>query len=220
MEKQMQNTVSKASLEVLPPLKNDPRKSIYLKIQTARKMLRGKNLRKSGWNSYKNYFYYELEDILPAVDDISEELKLYTELNLENDRAVLTVINLENPAEQRNFVTPLIPPESDKCKSMQDLGGFETYAHRYALIRAFHITEPCVIDANVGNIDVEKTIGTIKNISDLNSTYRVLKSLPPETKDKWGPLLKKKSKAVGASFDKNNMVFVCPQKSNAVAAMI
>jgi hypothetical protein len=221
-----QNALDSAAQAALMSRLPKKPENIYSKLQKARVMLRNIRLEKSGFNSHLKYHYYELEDILPAIDDILEEVKMYIALDLENDRAILTVINTENLDERLTFLTPTIPP--DKCSKMQDLGAIGTYAHRYALIRAFHITEPCTIDANVGRIDqsvnakkTTESIDSIESISELNNTFRFLTGNPNKfPKNTWAASLWEKAKTLGASYDEKDSIFVCSQKSNAVAAMI
>jgi hypothetical protein len=230
MEKQTQNTPDPALVAALMgprAARRESAETVCSKLQNARVMLQEKNIRKTGRQD--KFKYFELADFLPYLNPILAELKLVTVFRMDKDSATLTVINSENPEEQLDFPAPTAPVGLQKRSPMQEEGALETYARRYAYIRAFEIQESDVLDAlpetafekpDDKNIDVEKSIGTIKSISDLNNTYRFLQSLPPETKGKWGPLLQKKSEGLGAFFDKNNMTFVCPQKSNAVAQMI
>ena len=49
--------------------------NVFEKLNEARVRFQSANVKKSGKNSYAGYTYYELADILPAINQIGKELK-------------------------------------------------------------------------------------------------------------------------------------------------
>ena len=81
-------------------------KNIYGKIMEARLKFLESNPKKSGRNSFQNFSYYELDDIVPSATRICNELQLYTEIDMGANLfgyATLTVVNIENVEEKCYF---------------------------------------------------------------------------------------------------------------------
>src|SRR5690606_31774148 len=80
-------------------------KNIYLKIAELRSKIKNSSLRKSGFNKYANFDYYELGDFLPLTIDFEKELGLLSMFSCNSERADLIVVNCENTNEKVIFTT-------------------------------------------------------------------------------------------------------------------
>ncbi|EOU1650927.1 ERF family protein [Clostridium perfringens] len=134
--------------------------NIYQKIQKARVDLQNKDLKKTGYNKYSNYKYFELGDFLPHINDICNEIGLYTEFSYEEKLATLTVYNTENLEEKRIWTTPVEVATLKGCSTIQNIGGTQSFARRYLYMMAFEIAETDVIDG--GAVDEDAELGKQK----------------------------------------------------------
>lgn len=134
--------------------------NIYQKIQKARVDLQNKDLKKTGYNKYSNYKYFELGDFLPHINDICNEIGLYTEFSYEEKLATLTIYNTENLEEKRIWTTPVEVAILKGCSTIQNIGGTQSFARRYLYMMAFEIAETDVIDG--GAIDEDAELGKQK----------------------------------------------------------
>ncbi|XZK31193.1 ERF family protein [Clostridium perfringens] len=134
--------------------------NIYQKIQKARVDLQNKDLKKTGYNKYSNYKYFELGDFLPHINDICNEIGLYTEFSYEEKLATLTIYNTENLEEKRIWTTPVEVATLKGCSTIQNIGGTQSFARRYLYMMAFEIAETDVIDG--GAIDEDAELGKQK----------------------------------------------------------
>ena len=143
--------------------------NIYEKIQQARVELQGMKIKKSGYNDYANYDYFELKDFLPKVNEIFLNLKLFSKFDLLENEGVLTIINTENPEESIVFSTPKATIDMKGQNGLQLIGTTHTYLKRYCYYNALEI---------IINDETEATFG--KNNNKNNSTQQKEKAKPTE----------------------------------------
>lgn len=134
--------------------------NIFQKIQKARVELQKRDIKKTGLNKYSNYKYFELGDFLPHVNEICDELGLYTEFKYGEEEAFLYVIDCENPDIKREWSTPVKVPALKGCSDIQAIGGSQTFARRYLYMMAFEIAETDLVDN--AEVDEEKAAGEQK----------------------------------------------------------
>jgi len=150
--------------------------NIYTKLMRAREQFQNENIKKSGKNKFANYDYYELSDIIPAINKILLELKLCSVVSFFNDHATLTITDIEKPADTIVFSSPIADANLKGCHPIQNLGAVHTYLRRYLYVLAFEIVEPDVLDATTGDkksydkpkkqwgkSDAEKLVADIKD---------------------------------------------------------
>lgn len=150
--------------------------NIFQKIQKARVELQKKDLKKTGFNKYSNYNYFELGDFLPPILEICESLGLYTEVQYGENKATLQVIDMDNPEISRTWTTDMKVAVLKGCSDMQNIGGTQTFARRYLYTTAFEVAEKDVLDS--GEVDQE-AIEAIKKID--KSKVATIKKLLDET---------------------------------------
>ena len=123
--------------------------NIYEKIQQARIELQEMNLKKSGFNKFANFKYYDLKDFLPEVNTIFSKLKLFSKFDLLENEGVLTVINTEKTDETITFVTPKAEIVLKGQNGLQMIGSTHTYLKRYCYLNALEIVEDDMINATI-----------------------------------------------------------------------
>jgi len=90
-----------------------------------------KALKKSGFNKFAGYHYFELGDfVLPALE-IFNEVGLTSVIRFGMDQAIMEVVNTENPSEKITFASPMSEANLKGCHPVQNLGAVQTYIHRY-----------------------------------------------------------------------------------------
>lgn len=124
--------------------------NIYQKIQEARVKLQNMNLKKSGKNSFAGYDYFELQDYLPHVNNIFNEIKLFSQVTFTKEEATLTIINAEKPDEKVTFTSPMADVSLKGVHPIQNLGAVQSYQRRYLYQAALEITESDALDATTG----------------------------------------------------------------------
>lgn len=130
--------------------------NIWEKLQTMRCMLQDMCIKKSGYNKFSDYKYYELGDFLPYVNNLLLEYKAMTQVTFTNDEAKLTVINCEAPEETIVFTSPMANATLKAAHPIQNLGAVETYQRRYLYMTAFEIVESDALDKNQGKQQNDK----------------------------------------------------------------
>lgn len=121
--------------------------NLYQKIQSIKDELMQMNLKKTWENEYAHFKYYELGDILPAIVDLCLKYKLFTHITFKNEEATLTIVNIDNPEESVEYLSPMRDLELKWCNQIQALWGVETYQRRYLYMNAFDIVEQDMFDA-------------------------------------------------------------------------
>ena len=119
--------------------------NVIIKIDLARKKIKGYNLKKAGWNTHSKYAFYTPEQVNDLVTEACDEQKLFnsyelirTEYGLE---AQLTVIDLENTESSKTYSLATEIPSITATNIAQQLGGAVTYSHRYLLMSIYDIVD-------------------------------------------------------------------------------
>ncbi|ASQ48371.1 hypothetical protein BCB68_05170 [Leptotrichia sp. oral taxon 498] len=137
--------------------------NIYEKIQQARIELQEMNLKKSGFNKFANFKYYDLKDFLPEVNTLFNKLKLFSKFDLLEEKATLTIINAEKIDELVVFESPKAEITLKGQNALQMIGSTHTYLKRYCYLNALEIIEDDEVNAT---IDKDKKQHTKKAATD------------------------------------------------------
>lgn len=150
---------------------------IYEKIQNIRVELQNKQLKKTGYNKFANFYYYQLEDFIPTLNELMKKSKITSNFSIVGETAILTLIDYEDNTSAI-YQSPIADASLKGCTPVQSLGGVHTYLKRYLYQNAFEITESDLLDGTLGKKEEEPLISasTIKAILDL------LKDLEKEEK--------------------------------------
>ena len=121
--------------------------TVYKKLAEARVKLQETDIKKSGFNKFSKFKYYELADFLPSLNKINMDLGILPIFKMNNEKATLVIINFEKPEEVIQFEIPFVSSEVKGANSIQNLGGTETYLRRYLFLAAYEITDGEVFDS-------------------------------------------------------------------------
>ena len=120
--------------------------SVYTKLMQARMMLHGKEIKKSGYNSFAKYAYMELADFLVPTQTIFAELGMCGIVSFDAEIASLTLIDTED-GSQHVITSPMGSAALKGCHEVQNIGAVETYQRRYLWVTAMEIVEHDALDA-------------------------------------------------------------------------
>ena len=124
--------------------------NVYSKLLKARAMFLGSDTKKSGKNMTLAFKYFELDDIVPVVTKIFEDVGLISIVNFTADTATLTVVNTDNTDEFIAFTAPMVNAEGNKAVNpVQAFGATVTYYRRYLYMMALDICEPDNIEPTI-----------------------------------------------------------------------
>lgn len=133
------------------------KKNIYSKLMEVRVKFHKLELKKSGYNKFANFKYFELGDFLVPATQLLQEVNLCPIVTFDNDLAKMVLINGDNPEEQIAFTSPMRDLALKGANDMQSLGGVETYQTRYLYVQLLNIVESDSFDA-VSGTDTNKQV--------------------------------------------------------------
>lgn len=129
--------------------------NILKKLAKMRVDLQKINIKKSGYNEFGKYEYYEMADFLPHINEIAEKNNVFNLYKLQADKAVLKVIDLETDDDFVEFDIPIAELAIKGANSMQNIGGVTTYTRRYLYMIAYEIAENDAFDAKIAEPEPE-----------------------------------------------------------------
>ena len=69
--------------------------NLWLKLQSAKKIIKDSGISKSGTNGFTKFGYFRLDDFMPTVIDVFDSLKLFSKISFSDELATLSIINAE-----------------------------------------------------------------------------------------------------------------------------
>lgn len=120
--------------------------SIYRKLQEARCRLQGTTLQKTGWNDFSKYYYFELGDFLPTINDIFLEMGMCAVISFTKEMATMKLVDIDD-GTSIEFTSPMGSAALKGCHEVQNVGAVETYQRRYLYVVALEIVEHDALDA-------------------------------------------------------------------------
>lgn len=138
--------------------------SVLTKLMQARLKLQNAKLNKTGHNKFAGYYYFELGDFLPTVQQIFAEIGLCGVVSYTADTARLTITDVES-ATQVEITSPMGSAALKGCHEVQNIGAVETYQRRYLWVTAMEIVEHDALDATTGSEKAEKPAKPVASIS-------------------------------------------------------
>lgn len=137
--------------------------NIHEKIMLVKYELMKRNIKKSGYNKFVGYNYYELSDIVPHITELLIEYKISMMISCTESGATLELTNSEKPEEKVTCTMPMAAVNLKGAHAMQNMGAQTTYLRRYILMMAFDIVENDFYDAVQGK-DEEEREGMIQDV--------------------------------------------------------
>ena len=129
--------------------------SVHKKLMQARVTLQSTKLQKSGHNKFAQYYYFELGDFLPEIQNIFNNLGLCGVVSFTNDMATLTITDMED-GTTLNITSPMSSAALKGCHEVQNLGAVQTYLRRYLWVTAMEIVEHDALEPLTGSEDPAK----------------------------------------------------------------
>ena len=123
---------------------------VYKKLMIARMNLQSMELKKSGYNKFAGYHYFELSDFLPEINKIFYELGLCSVVSFTKDYAELRILDTSD-GSCVTFTSPMADANLKGTHPIQNLGAVETYSRRYLYVTALEIVEHDALDATTGS---------------------------------------------------------------------
>lgn len=136
--------------------------NIYSKLSKIRVELQNRQLKKSGHNKFAGFKYYELGDILPTINELSEKYGILNIISYSKEEAILEIIDIENPESKILIKSPMSELTLKGAHPIQNLGAIETYQRRYLYLTAYEIVESDYLDAVQGK-ENKMLLQAIKN---------------------------------------------------------
>lgn len=128
--------------------------NLYQKLMKVRVDVLNANLKKTGYNKFSKFAYYELKDFLSFATEAFQEVNLYSRFSIITatpnitETATFTIINSEKPDEIEVYTIPtaecFIGRKADGtggADPIQNLGGKITYLRRYMYFMALDLIE-------------------------------------------------------------------------------
>ena len=156
--------------------------SIYKKLQDARIQLQNTKLKKSGHNKFAGYYYFELGDFLPEIQNICDKIGLCGMVSFTNTDAYLTIHETEGDGFV-TFTSPMSSAALKGCHDVQNLGAVQTYLRRYLWVNAFEIVEHDALEPLTGKEDPVKKPDAPKPAPKPAEAPKPVTKVAPATKD-------------------------------------
>ena len=121
--------------------------NIFEKLNAARLYFQNAGVKMSGRNTFANYSYFELSDILPVVNKAAAELGFTCIVRFGKEEATLEIVDVAKTEDRVVFTSPMSSASLKGCHEVQNLGAVESYVRRYLYLTAFEIVESDVLDA-------------------------------------------------------------------------
>jgi hypothetical protein len=121
---------------------------VYSKLQKARVLLQELPLKKSGFNSFAGFKYFELADFLPSINVIFDNLGLCSVFSIHEEVATIRIIDTEFGGTIF-FRSPIADAATGKAPPIQALGSQHSYLRRYLYLNVLELTENDVVDATI-----------------------------------------------------------------------
>jgi len=141
--------------------------SVHSKLMNARIRLQNTELKKTGHNKFAGYYYFELGDFLPQVQEIFHQVGLCGYISFDTTIATLTIVDIEDNS-QLTITSPMVEANLKGAHPIQNLGAVETYTRRYLWVSAMEIVEHDALDSSAplkeDKVIISPTQGAMDNI--------------------------------------------------------
>jgi hypothetical protein len=138
----------------------------------ARIRLQNTELKKTGHNKFAGYYYFELGDFLPQVQEIFHQVGLCGYISFDTTIATLTIVDIEDNS-QLTITSPMVEANLKGAHPIQNLGAVETYTRRYLWVSAMEIVEHDALDSSA-------PLKEEKQAPVITPTQGAMDNIPPE----------------------------------------
>lgn len=141
------------------------------KLNQTIELIKKKDLKKSGRNTFSKYDYYTPEQVAELVTGACHEVGIFPKFDLiRNELGItgkLSIYDIESESEPVVFEMASAIPEIKATNTSQQLGGAMTYTKRYLLMNAFDI-----VDNNLDFDTTENTKSQVKSQNELDDAIQ------------------------------------------------
>lgn len=148
------NPKSKTTKKATPDIS---KMNLYEKINELRQRFLDSNVQKTGVNSFSEYKYFELADIVPVAIPLMHELHLVPLITFNDDYAQMKLVDTDSLKRKADglsigidfetFKSPMRELTVKGMNAIQALGAVETYQRRYLYMELLDIIEQDAIDS-------------------------------------------------------------------------
>lgn len=159
--------------------------NIYTRLNAARMEFHMLQLKKTGFNSFSKYNYFELGDfLLPALDTLANH-GLCAVVSFTETLATLTLTEVDSGTSIQ-ITSPMGSADLKGCHVVQNIGAVETYQRRYLWVALLEIVEHDAVDqgppAEKRATKPSKHSAELKAIATREELVQLYKSLPEATR--------------------------------------
>lgn len=149
-------TKAEPKKEVKAEKKDVSKMNVYQKLAIARAELGNRPLKKSGFNKFSGFSYFELSDFISEITKIFKDLNLVSVFkikpnDLDIETAYMDIVNADNPNDIVSFEASTAEAAVKGASTIQVLGAKHTYMRRYLWLEAMEIAENDAQDAIPAN---------------------------------------------------------------------
>ena len=164
----------------------EEKKTLKAKITELRRLVTEAELKQTGLNKYAGFKYYQLEDFLPTVNKLCDDIGLFPAFSMLNytdhvwdtekkeyyevtkNMARLRIKDTEgNDFEDFEIPVAEVRMGGKDRNPIQELGAANTYLKRYLYMNFLELSEGDVVDATIGKEDK----ATYKMLNDFRDAY-------------------------------------------------
>lgn len=160
---------------------------VHKKLMQARVALHAMDIKKSGFNGFSEYRYFELGDFLVPALRLFNDLGLCGVVSFTPDTATLTITDSED-GSAIVITSPMGSAKLKACHEVQNIGAVETFQRRYLWVTALEITEHDALDATTAAVDEgEGEAGKAREPADLRPLLAGLRATTTDeaARDYW-----------------------------------
>ena len=114
--------------------------SIYARLGAVRGEFHAMSIKKSGYNKFSDYWYFELEDFLTDGLALLRKHDLLSVVSFDKEYATLTLYSTTD-SEKLAITSPMSTASLKACHEIQNLGAVEKYERRYLYMALFEVLE-------------------------------------------------------------------------------
>lgn len=182
-------------------------KTLLEALQDIRFKMSKTELKKSGYNSFAKFSYFELKDFLPTAIKEFNEAKITPIFNIEIDQSGVeyAILMLHKGAERILFKVPTA--EANGSNPIQSLGAKITYLRRYLYLVCLDLVENDIVDAGdpkAEKVDYATPFQTEKIFNGRDKIREELMALNIKTKNEIKSLTRDKASELCDLIDTRN----------------
>jgi hypothetical protein len=140
--------------------------TIYGKLIKARIEIQKNKLKMTGKNTYSNYNYYKMSDILPAINKAEFNNGLCSVFVLNENNPILTIYDIDGN-DKIEMTMPYAEAQMKGAPKIHNLGASCMYTQRYLLLMAYGISENDFVDSDMHIVSKKVSREQVNSLEEL-----------------------------------------------------